>query len=121
MSPSEAVTLPLACTKCGGLLHPDEGYGEYRTAPALACYQCGARVELDAQGTPLVIAQMPRRLGTSVEERILVLAAQHVTAGKIAQRLKVSVALVRTVVGAATHGLLRPAGQESAPAATPDL
>ncbi len=39
------------CTRCGGQLFAEEdSYG-----PALACLQCGFRVELDRQGQPIVV------------------------------------------------------------------
>jgi len=91
----DATVTPTACPHCGGgsiFLDSSE-----RKAPALACYICGERVEVDAStGAPLIIDQ-PLYHGGPLEERIIVMLAQGLNSREIARRLRCGVTLVKEI------------------------
>lgn len=81
---------PHQCPRCSGLLHLDTD----PSAPALVCWQGGHRIELNLDGTIMVIADQ----NMSIEEKIKLKRSQGRSIKEIAMSLGCSIDLVQIVI-----------------------
>ena len=91
------MALERRCSRCGGLTHLDAGDGELGPAPSQVCWQCGDRVELNLDGTPLAVIQ-PIHRAHPQEQTIRVMYAQGMSVNKIVGELHCGRQLVLEVL-----------------------